>query len=60
MKLITYENFKRLLNGPKGKYYEGRWEYFSKVIEIIKEESITSVLELGPALETIIKGSHVK
>lgn len=56
MELINEADFQELLSGPSGKYYEGRWAYFSEVINIIKEnEGISRVLELGPAFQTIVK-----
>lgn len=56
---MTYEDYQKLLKGPLGKYYIGRWEYFKEVIGIIKNENIQSVLEIGPAQETIVKNCDV-
>lgn len=56
---MTYEDYQKLLGGKLGKYYEGRWEYFKEVIEIIKNENIKSVLEIGPAQEPIVKNCDV-
>ena len=47
-RLMTYKDYQNLLKGKLGRYYKGRWEYFKKVIEIIKKEKIDSVLEIGP------------
>ncbi len=57
--LMTKEDFQKLLGGERGRYYEGRWEYFKEVIEIIKNENIESVLEIGPAQEPIVKNCDV-
>jgi hypothetical protein len=57
--LMTHEDFQKLLKGDLGRYYEGRWEYFKEVIELIKSEKIESALEIGPAQETIIKGCDI-
>ena len=46
--LMTKGDFQKLLNSSMSDYYKGRWEYFKEVIEIIKNEYITNVLELGP------------
>lgn len=35
--LMTYQDFEELLKSPAGPYYEGRWAYFSKVIDIVKD-----------------------
>ncbi len=56
---MTYDDFEELLNGPRGYYYEGRWEYFNKVLNIIKAEKINSAVELGPGLLPIIKNSDI-
>jgi len=52
--LMTHEDYQELLKGKLGSYYEGRWEYFKEVIDIIKNEEINSVLEIGPAQEPIV------
>lgn len=57
--LMTYEDYQLLLKGDLGKYYEGRWEYFKEVIDIIKSEKVESVLEIGPAQEPIVKNCDV-
>ncbi|WP_346887881.1 hypothetical protein [Clostridium sp. UBA1056] len=60
MDLMNYFDFQELLKGSLGKYYEGRWAYFSEVINIIKEnEDIKKVLELGPSFQTIVKNCDV-
>ena len=41
----------------KKPYYVGRWEYFSKVIELVVKEKPTKVLELGPFRSPIVKNS---
>ena len=56
---MTHEDYQELLKGPMGSYYEGRWEYFKEVIEIIRNEDIESVLEIGPAQEPIVKNCDV-
>ena len=56
MDLMNYSDFQELLNSSRGKYYEGRWAYFSEVIKIIKEnQGISKILELGPSVQTIVK-----
>jgi hypothetical protein len=57
--LMTYEDFKELLNGPGGRYYAGRWEYFKEVLGIIRDQKPKSVIELGPGLLPIVKNSDV-
>ena len=60
MELMTYKDFESLLNSEAGTYYQGRWAYFSEVIEIIKEQSdIDKVLELGPSFMPIVKDSDI-
>lgn len=57
--LMTYEDYRLLLKGDLGRYYEGRWEYFKEVLDIIKSEKVESVLEIGPAQEPIVKNCDV-
>lgn len=38
-------------------YYKNRWPYFDAVIQILREEAPEKVLELGPYLTPIVKGS---
>ena len=57
--IMTYQDYEELLNGPKGHYYIGRWEYFKEVIKIIQNEKFQSVIELGPGLLPIVKDSDV-
>lgn len=60
MDLMTYSDFQDLLNSSRGNYYEGRWAYFSQVINIIQEnKEIKKVLELGPSFQTIVKNCDV-
>jgi len=59
MNLMTYNDFKSLLNSSMGNYYKGRWKYFKEVIKIIKNENIKSVLEIGPGLLPIVKDSDI-
>jgi hypothetical protein len=60
MDLMTYSDFQELLNSSLGNYYEGRWAYFSEVINIIQEnQDIKKVLELGPSFQTIIKNCDI-
>ena len=37
MDLINYSDFQESLTSSLGKYYEGRWAYFSEVINIIQK-----------------------
>lgn len=57
--LMTYEDFEELLDGPRGQYYSGRWEYFKEVLKIIQNERFKNVIELGPGLLPIVKNSDV-
>lgn len=59
IELITYTDFKKLLDSSRSQYYKGRWEYFKKVIDIIKNENVTTVLELGPGLLPIVKNTDI-
>jgi hypothetical protein len=59
MEVMTKKDYQKLLKGPLGRYYKGRWEYFKEVIKIIKNEKIDSVLEIGPAQKTIVKNSDI-
>lgn len=60
MELMTYEDFEGLLNGPAGAYYQGRWAYFSQVIEIARNRNdIRRVIELGPSFLPVVKDCDV-
>ncbi|OQB20381.1 MAG: hypothetical protein BWY11_02451 [Firmicutes bacterium ADurb.Bin182] len=60
MEFINEIDFQELLGGPLGKYYEGRWAYFSEVVNIVREtEGIDSVLEIGPSFRTIVKDCDI-
>lgn len=56
---MTYFDYEDLLQGPRGSYYTGRWEYFKEVITIIGQEDIHSVVELGPGLLPIVKNADL-
>jgi len=59
MELMTREDFQSLLDGPNSNYYLGRWEYFSKVIELIQNLELVKVCELGPGFMPIVKDADV-
>jgi hypothetical protein len=59
LSLMTFEDYEELLNGQRGQYYIGRWEYFKEVLKIIHNEKFKSVIELGPGLLPIVKNSDV-
>lgn len=53
METLTFEEYEKLLSGPMGDWYNGRWSYYGPVIELITELSIKNALELGPGKITI-------
>jgi len=55
---ITFDDF-TALSKPKEEYYAGRWAYFQEVIQMVGEIDPHSVLELGPALFTVVKNADV-
>lgn len=57
--LMTYKDYEELLNGPRGQYYIGRWEYFKEVLKVIQNEKVKNVIELGPGLLPIVRNSDV-
>lgn len=59
VELMTKNDFNMLLNSSMSEYYEGRWEYFKEVIDIIKLKKPENALELGPAKHTIIKNCDI-
>ena len=58
MECITFHDFTEL-SKPNEEYYVGRWAYFSEVIKMVEEINPKSVLELGPALFTVVKNADV-
>jgi hypothetical protein len=59
MEPMSFEDFNNLLQGERGEYYTGRWEYYKEVIGIVNEVKPASVLELGPGSHTIVKGCDI-
>jgi len=59
METLTFEEYEKLLSGPMGDWYNGRWSYYGPVIELITELSIKNALELGPGKITMIKNCDV-
>lgn len=50
----------RIAIGSAGEYYQGRWAYFSQVIDIInKQDNINKVIELGPSYMPVVKDSDI-
>ena len=58
MDCITFEDF-TALSRPREEYYAGRWVYMREVIKLVEEINPQSVLELGPALFTVVKNSDI-
>jgi hypothetical protein len=58
MECISFDDFTKL-SKPREDYYVGRWLYFQEVIKMVEEINPSSVLELGPALFTLVKDSDV-
>lgn len=58
MDCISYQDFIEL-SRPKEEYYAGRWAYLQEVIKLVGEIAPRSVLELGPALFTVVKNSDI-
>ena len=56
---ITKAEFELLLQGERGEYYQGRWEYFKHVVDLISICQPNKVLELGPGSKTIVKYSDI-
>ena len=56
MECISFEEFTEI-SRKNEEYYEGRWAYFREVIKMVEEIDPGSVLELGPALFTVVKNS---
>jgi hypothetical protein len=57
VKLLTKKRFNDL--AKRDNYWGGRWEYFKKVIELIKKEKFKSILELGPWSNPIVENSDI-
>ena len=58
MECICFDDFTELCK-PNEEYYLGRWAYFQEVIKMVEEIKPQSVLELGPALFTVVKNSDI-
>lgn len=56
---MTKSDFDGLLQGPRGHYYTGRWEYFKEVMTIVKSMDISRVLEIGPGFIPIVKNAQI-
>lgn len=58
MDLMKYSDFQELLSSSLSQYYEGRWAYFSEVINIIKEnEGINTKIVIKEELREINMGT---
>lgn len=57
MRFLTKKRFDKLAKNDK--YYNGRWEYFNKVIKLIKKEKFKSTLELGPWSNPIVEDADI-
>lgn len=56
--ILTEEIFNEVKK--ESPYYEGRWKYFSEVIEQLEKlEDIHSVLEFGPFKLPFVKGEDI-
>jgi len=58
MECINFDDF-LALSKPKEDYYRGRWAYLREVIKMVEEIKPQSVLELGPALITVVKNANI-
>ncbi len=56
---INYWDFDKFLAGNLDKYYNGRWEYITEIISLIKLEKVKKVLEIGPGKHTIVKNCDI-
>jgi hypothetical protein len=56
---ISYQEYEKLLTGPMGDWYNGRWSYYGPAIEMIKTIKYESAIELGPGKLTMIKNCDV-
>ncbi len=56
MRPVTYEEFNNVAKDDP--YYNGRWGYYEKAIEILKYIKFDSALELGPNKLPLIVGSE--
>jgi hypothetical protein len=52
---ISYSDF--CVAKDRDDYYRGRWNYLTRVIKLVEEESPEKVLELGPRSLPVVKGS---
>ena len=57
--LLSYDDYKKLLEGPHAAYYRGRWAYYKEVIDIISGLEIENVIELGPGYLPIVKNADL-
>ena len=58
MEYINYSDYENMLDTDVT-YWNGRWNYYKEVIEILNNEEITSALELGPYNISIVKNGDV-
>jgi len=59
MKIMTENDFQELLHSDMGEYYIGRWDYYKRVIEIVKRLNPKKVLEIGPGKHCIVKDCDI-
>lgn len=56
MRPVTFEEFNKV--AKEDPYYNGRWGYYEKAIEILKFVKFSTALELGPNKIPLIVGSE--
>lgn len=57
--LLSFDDYQMMLGGSHAEYYIGRWEYYKKVIDLIRRLEVSNVLELGPGFLPIVPSSDV-
>lgn len=57
--LLSFDDYKKMLDSPYEEYYTGRWEYYKEVVGLIKKLEISTVLELGPGFLPIVSPSDI-
>lgn len=56
---MTFADFEALRNGYHGEYFDGRWAYYSEVINLVAQGDFQNTVELGPGPIPIVKNGDL-
>jgi hypothetical protein len=49
METITFAEYEKLLSGPMGEWYDGRWSYYGPVVDLLMDWNLKAHSNWGRA-----------